>query len=169
MFILTGIRRSRMGFGVARSASRSARPDRYRCRQQDSIQTRSSRPDLRDGSPLRGAHAFAPGQLPGLTFTLSTTGLKYPTYAEVIFPSQKALGCVLRGYPRSTHRARINPWTVTERSTEQVVKLEKIIVIYDLRRQGLSISAIARKSGPDRKTVQVQVPLAGTNWIPGCG
>ncbi|MCY4532686.1 MAG: IS21 family transposase [Gammaproteobacteria bacterium] len=32
--------------------------------------------------------------------------------------------------------------------------MEKIIVIHDLRRQGLSISAIARKSGLDRKTVR---------------
>ena len=60
--------------------------------------------------------------------------------------------CVLRGYPAAHTSARINPWTVTERGTEQVVKLEKIIVIHDLRRQGLSISAIARKSGLDRKT-----------------
>lgn len=35
-----------------------------------------------------------------------------------------------------------------------MVKLRTIIVIYDLRRQGLSISAIARKTGLDRKTVR---------------
>jgi hypothetical protein len=35
-----------------------------------------------------------------------------------------------------------------------VVRLEEIVMIHDLRRQGLSVSAIARKTGLDRKTVR---------------
>jgi len=40
-----------------------------------------------------------------------------------------------------------------------VVRLEEIVMIHDLKRQGLSVSAIARKVGVDRKTVRKQ--LAG--------
>ena len=42
--------------------------------------------------------------------------------------------------------------------------MEKIIVIHDLRRQGLSISAIARKSGLDRKTVRKHVNKGVEPW-----
>jgi len=35
-----------------------------------------------------------------------------------------------------------------------VVTLGEIVVIHDLKRQGLSVSAIARKVGLDRKTVR---------------
>ena len=35
-----------------------------------------------------------------------------------------------------------------------MVKLRRIVLIHDLKRQGLSISAIARKTGLDRKTVR---------------
>ena len=35
-----------------------------------------------------------------------------------------------------------------------MVKLSKLIMIFDLRRQGLSISAIARKTGLCRQTVR---------------
>ncbi|MEG8219588.1 IS21 family transposase [Sphingomonas sp. HH69] len=35
-----------------------------------------------------------------------------------------------------------------------MVRLEEIVMIHDLRRQGLSVSAIARKTGLDRKTVR---------------
>jgi len=38
-----------------------------------------------------------------------------------------------------------------------VVRLEEIVMIHDLRRQGLSVSAIARKTGLDRKTVRKQL------------
>lgn len=41
-----------------------------------------------------------------------------------------------------------------------MVRLEDIVMIHDLRRQGLSVSAIARKTGLDRKTVRKQ--LAGS-------
>src|SRR3954454_13502975 len=36
----------------------------------------------------------------------------------------------------------------------QVVTLGEIVLIHDLKRQGLTVSAIARKVGPDRKTVR---------------
>jgi len=36
----------------------------------------------------------------------------------------------------------------------QVVRLREIVLIHDLRRQGLSVSAIARKLGADRKTIR---------------
>src|SRR3954447_21636945 len=36
----------------------------------------------------------------------------------------------------------------------QVVTLGEIVLIHDLKRQGLSVSAIARKVGLDRKTVR---------------
>ena len=35
-----------------------------------------------------------------------------------------------------------------------MVDLRMIVLIHDLRRQGLSISAISRKSGLDRRTVR---------------
>ncbi len=36
-----------------------------------------------------------------------------------------------------------------------VVNLEGVVMILDLHRQGLSVSAIARQSGFDRKTVRI--------------
>jgi plasmid maintenance system antidote protein VapI len=36
----------------------------------------------------------------------------------------------------------------------QVVRLGEIVLIHDLKRQGLSVSAIARQLGLDRKTVR---------------
>jgi len=35
-----------------------------------------------------------------------------------------------------------------------MIRLEEIVMIHDLRRQGLSVSAIARQTGLDRKTVR---------------
>ncbi len=35
-----------------------------------------------------------------------------------------------------------------------MIRLEKIVMIHDLKRQGLSVSAIARQTGLDRKTVR---------------
>ena len=35
-----------------------------------------------------------------------------------------------------------------------MTRLRNVVVIHDLKRQGLSISAIARKTGLDRKTVR---------------
>ena len=58
------------------------------------------------------------------------------------------------GAPTAHTAARIDPWSVIEGGTEHVVRLEKNIVIHELRRQGLSISEIARKSGLGRKTVR---------------
>ena len=49
----------------------------------------------------------------------------------------------------------------------QVVKLRRIVLIHDLKRQGLSVSAIARQTGFDRKTVRkyldrgLEVPVYG--------
>ena len=42
----------------------------------------------------------------------------------------------------------------SNRGGEQVVTLGEIVLIHDLKRQGLSVSAIARKLGLDRKTVR---------------
>ncbi len=36
-----------------------------------------------------------------------------------------------------------------------MVNLEGVVMILDLHRQGLSVSAIARQSGFDRKTVRI--------------
>jgi len=36
----------------------------------------------------------------------------------------------------------------------QVIRLREIVMIHDLKRQGLSVSAIARKLGADRKTIR---------------
>jgi len=36
----------------------------------------------------------------------------------------------------------------------QVARLREIVLIHDLKRQGLSVSAIARKLGADRKTIR---------------
>ncbi len=52
---------------------------------------------------------------------------------------------------------------------EQVVSIRMIVVIHDLKRRGLSISAIARKTGLDRKTVKGNAPethetLACIDW-----
>lgn len=49
----------------------------------------------------------------------------------------------------------------------QVVELRRIVLIHDLKRQGLSVSAIARQTGLDRKTVRkyldrgLEVPVYG--------
>ena len=61
---------------------------------------------------------------------------------------------VCEGHKEDKTEARIDPWSVTEGGTEHVVRLEKNIVIHELRRQGLSISETARKSGLGRKTVR---------------
>jgi transposase len=51
--------------------------------------------------------------------------------------------------------------------------LREIVLIHDLRRQGLSISAIARKVGSDRKTVRkyleqgLEVPSYGPRPLQG--
>ena len=48
-----------------------------------------------------------------------------------------------------------------------MVELRKIVLIHDLKRQGLSVSAIARQTGLDRKTVPkyldrgLEVPVYG--------
>jgi hypothetical protein len=48
-----------------------------------------------------------------------------------------------------------------------VVELRKIVVIHDLKRQGLSVSAIARQTGLDRKTARkyldrgLEIPVYG--------
>ena len=50
----------------------------------------------------------------------------------------------------------------------QVKGLREIVLIHDLKKQGLSISAIARKVGSDRKTVRkyldlrLETPVYGT-------
>ena len=46
------------------------------------------------------------------------------------------------------------PWLPSNGGGEQVVTLGEIVLIHDLKRQGLSVSAIARKLGLDRKTVR---------------
>jgi len=38
-----------------------------------------------------------------------------------------------------------------------VIKLEELVMILDLHRQGLSVSAIARQAGVDRKTVRAYI------------
>jgi len=49
----------------------------------------------------------------------------------------------------------------------QVIRLREIVLIHDLKRQGLSLSAIARKTGLDRKTIRkylkvgLEAPLYG--------
>ncbi|MEO3416091.1 hypothetical protein AAFO92_15655 [Roseovarius sp. CAU 1744] len=51
--------------------------------------------------------------------------------------------------------------------------MREIVLIHDLRRQGLSISAIARKVGSDRKTVRkylqqgLEVPIYGPRALQG--
>ena len=49
-----------------------------------------------------------------------------------------------------------------------MIKLEKIVVLQELKREGLSISAIARKTGMDRKTVRKLLDrgLAAPSYAP---
>jgi hypothetical protein len=49
-----------------------------------------------------------------------------------------------------------------------VITLGEIVLIHDLKRQGLSVSAIARKLGMDRKTVRkhLEVGLAAPAYNP---
>ena len=47
-----------------------------------------------------------------------------------------------------------------------MVKLGEVVMIHDLRRQGLSISAIARKLGLDRKTVRHVQPSIKPGHLP---
>ena len=48
-----------------------------------------------------------------------------------------------------------------------MVKLSKLIMIFDLRRQGLSISAIARKTGLCRQTVRQHLKRGLANPVYG--
>ena len=50
----------------------------------------------------------------------------------------------------------------------QVITLGEIVLIHDLKRQGLSVSAIARKLGMDRKTVRkhLEVGMASPTYSP---
>lgn len=63
-------------------------------------------------------------------------------------------------------------WLKRDRGS-QVKGLREIVLIHDLRRQGLSISAIARKVGSDRKTVRkyleqgLEVPSYGPRPLQG--
>ena len=49
-----------------------------------------------------------------------------------------------------------------------MIKLEKIVMLQELKRKGLSISAIARKTGMDRKTVRKLLDrgLAAPSYAP---
>ena len=40
-----------------------------------------------------------------------------------------------------------------------MIKLKEIVLIHDLKREGLSISAIARQTGLDRKTISKHLEL----------
>jgi len=48
-----------------------------------------------------------------------------------------------------------------------VIKLRNVVLIHDLKRQGLSVSAIARQTGFDRKTIRKYLKLGVEN--PGYG
>jgi len=49
-----------------------------------------------------------------------------------------------------------------------VITLGEIVLIHDLKRQGLSVSAIARKLGMDRKTVRkhLEVGISAPGYSP---
>jgi hypothetical protein len=49
-----------------------------------------------------------------------------------------------------------------EKGSGAVVQLGELVMILDLHRQGLTISAIAREVGVDRKTVRDALPVAWT-------
>ena len=77
---------------------------------------------------------------------------KIPKSAEVKIPSMEVRSRGAR--PPGPGSAKIATWTQSDGGDCPVVKLRLIVMIHDLRRQGLSISAISRKTGLNRKTVR---------------
>ena len=55
----------------------------------------------------------------------------------------------------------------TQGGEYRVIKLRNVILIHDLKRQGLSVSAIARQTGFDRKTIRKYLDLGLENPIYG--
>ena len=56
--------------------------------------------------------------------------------------------------PPDAERLGDPPYPLSNGGGVQVVTLGEIVLIHDLKRQGLSVSAISRKLGLDRKTVR---------------
>ena len=87
--------------------------------------------------------------------TTVTTGLKLPKSAEAEFPSQGAANSFRGGAcPPERKQSKIPSDFSAEGGSGRVIKLEKIVMLQELKREGLSISAIARRTGLDRKTVR---------------
>ncbi len=83
-----------------------------------------------------------------------TTGLKLPKSAEAEFPSQGAANSFRGACPPERKQSKIPSDFFAEGGSGRVIKLEKIVMLQELKREGLSISAIARRTGLDRKTVR---------------
>ena len=81
-----------------------------------------------------------------------STGVKLPTYAGLKFPSLLTLAshCDL---PNITPPRMLSVWFQSTEGTE-VITWERLFMLHELHAQGVSISAIARQTGLDRKTVR---------------
>ena len=85
------------------------------------------------------------------------------------------LRALLDGHPKS-RIDELMPWNFTNASSRAeygigealTIILGEIVLIHDLKRQGLSVSAIARKLGMDRKTVRkhLEVGIASPAYSP---
>ena len=81
-----------------------------------------------------------------------TAKLKLPKSAKVKSPG--GANSFRGACPRNESSPKSHPIPFAEGGSSRMIKLEKIVVLQELKRKGLSISAIARRTGMDRKTVR---------------
>ena len=94
-----------------------------------------------------------------------SAGVKLPTYADLKFPS---LWMVAGHYdlPNFTPLRMLSVW-FQPTEVAKVITWERVFMLHELHAQGVSISAIARQTGLDRKTVRrhlaagIQAPVYG--------
>ena len=94
-----------------------------------------------------------------------SAGVKLPTYADLKFPS---LWMVAGHYdlPNFTPLRMLSVW-FQPTEVAKVITWERVFMLHELHAQGVSISAIARQTGLDRKTVRrylaagIQPPVYG--------
>ena len=81
------------------------------------------------------------------------TGLQLPKSAEAEFSSQEAANS-FRGADPWNEISPKSHSIFAKRGSSRLINLEKIAVLQELKREGLSVCAVARRTGMDRKTVR---------------
>ena len=94
-----------------------------------------------------------------------STGVKLPTYAGLKFPSLWKVASH-GDLPNITLPRKLSVWFQSTEGTK-VITWERLFMLHELHAQGVSISAIARQTGLDRKTVRrhlaagIELPVYG--------